>query len=44
MELINDLEEVKTNELSVEEAEKIELSKETLKELSNNKEGDVENE
>ena len=37
------LEEIKSEELSVEEAEKIQLSKETLEELSNNK-GDEEDE
>lgn len=37
------LEEIKSEELSVEESEKIELSKETLEELSNNK-GDEEDE
>ena len=30
------LEEIKTNELTVEEAEALELSEETLEELSNN--------
>lgn len=37
------LEEIKSEELSVEEAEKIQLSKETLEELSNNK-GDEKDE
>lgn len=37
------MEEIKMKELSVEETEKIELPKETLEELSNNK-GDEEDE
>lgn len=36
------LEEIKTEELSVEEAEKLELSKETLEEMTNGKGEEVE--